>query len=330
MPGGIEGGVNQARSLAQQQLSLPEIADAITGFLRILARKYTVVVGIDELDKIESDEKAQKFLNDIKVVFGGANVFFLVSVSENAMSHFERRGLPFRDAFDSAFDDIVVVNNLDFEFAQRLINERVLRMPRQFQALCHVLSSGLPRELVRTTRDLVLAIKRSKSPEERELGRITQSLVVDELEAKVLAYTAAAGRLPATPQRDAFLLLLDQAVSGPTTSERLFQLHLDLLLQFAKPGAAGSNDKVTELSGFEALADEVATYLYFLSVVCHVFVNSLDAIAMQKFESGKLFDTLARVRSVQERNQALARGMLDKFVQQLEWSTPYVSRASEP
>ena len=92
-PLGLEGSINQARSLARLQMSLPEIVDAFMHFLGKVAATQTVLIGIDELDKIESDEKAQSFLNDIKVVFGAFNVFYLVSVSENAMSQFERRGL---------------------------------------------------------------------------------------------------------------------------------------------------------------------------------------------------------------------------------------------
>jgi len=48
--------------------------------------------------------------------------------------------LPFRDAFDSAFDDVVVIKHLKFKDARRLLDERILRLPVQFQALCHVLS----------------------------------------------------------------------------------------------------------------------------------------------------------------------------------------------
>jgi ABC-type polar amino acid transport system ATPase subunit len=108
-----------------------------------------------ELDKIESDEKAQRFLTDIKVVFRAFNVFYLISVSENAMSQFERRGLRFREAFGSAFDEVVAVDYFDFDTSRHMLTDRVLGLPMQFHALCHVLSGGLARELMRTARDLV-------------------------------------------------------------------------------------------------------------------------------------------------------------------------------
>ena len=41
-----------------------------------------------------------------EMLFGIDHCFYLVSVSQDAMSSFERRGIPFRDTFDSALDDI--------------------------------------------------------------------------------------------------------------------------------------------------------------------------------------------------------------------------------
>jgi hypothetical protein len=76
------------------------------GYVRGLTERHYLVIGIDELDKMESDQTARQFLNDIKGVFGVRNCFYLVSMSEDAMSSFERRGLPFRDVFDSSFDAI--------------------------------------------------------------------------------------------------------------------------------------------------------------------------------------------------------------------------------
>jgi hypothetical protein len=83
-----------------------------------------VRIGIDELDKIDSVHDAGRFLNEIKVLFGIPHCFFLVSLSEDAMSQFERRGLPMRDVFDSSFDDVVRVGPLDASRSVALLRER--------------------------------------------------------------------------------------------------------------------------------------------------------------------------------------------------------------
>src|SRR5262249_39269906 len=113
LPIGLEGGVNRAVTLAQNQLSLPEVVYFLTRFLEEVSHKYQVIIGIDEMDKLASDELAHQFLNEIKSIFGLEHCFYLISVSENAMSNFERRGLPFRDVFDSSFDDFVHVEHLN-------------------------------------------------------------------------------------------------------------------------------------------------------------------------------------------------------------------------
>ncbi len=323
MPLGLEGSLNQARQMAQQQMSLPEITDSLTRFLRELARgrETMVVIGIDELDKIESDEKAQRFLNDIKVVFGGVNVFFLVSVSENAMSQFERRGLPFRDAFDSAFDDVVVVSHLKFEHARQLLEERVLRMPVQFQALCHALSAGLPRELVRSSRDLIQAAKRAAPPGDRQLGALAQRLATNELAAKVLAFNAAAERAPAGPARNDFMLAIELVGAATPTSRSLYAAHLKLLeAAAARPWTGRGQPRDEEVQAIARLSEEFATFLYFLAGVLQVFTDALDEAAMRACDQAGLVDALAAARRMQGQNQSVARRMLDDVL--LKWSRP--------
>jgi len=77
-----------------------------------MAESRQVVIGIDELDKIQSAEEAVQFVDDIKSIFGIPGCFFLISISDDALADFERRGLPFRNAFDSAFDEVIALNYL--------------------------------------------------------------------------------------------------------------------------------------------------------------------------------------------------------------------------
>ena len=115
---------------------MPEIVDSLRSFLESIAQTRKVFVGIDELDKIESDERARQFVNEIKGIFGIKDCYFLLSVSEEAIGSFERRGIPFRDVFDSSFDEIVRVRYLKLEDATTLLNRRVA-----------VSIHGVPREL---------------------------------------------------------------------------------------------------------------------------------------------------------------------------------------
>lgn len=274
MPFGLEGGANQARSMAQQQMSLPEVADSFTKFLTDVAQRYVVVIGIDELDKIESDEKAQRFLNDIKVVFGAPGVFFLVSVSEDAMSQFERRGLPFRDAFDSAFDEVIAVQPLDFESARLMLSERVIGLPVPFQALCWVMSGGVARELVRTARDLAEALRQAAPGTACDLADIAASLVRAEVLRKARAVARACERLATSA--DAVLLLrqVDELPRlDPLTPQALALAHTGLRQGLApvpgrRRGAAADDAAQPAVA---ALARELSAYLLLLAAVLDFF-----------------------------------------------------------
>ena len=97
--------MDRQRKLERRQVTYPELVDRLRRFLTVaFEARGEVAIGIDEMDKMESSETAEAFLNEVKSVFGVEGCYFLVSVSENAVSAFDRRGLPFRDVFDSSFD----------------------------------------------------------------------------------------------------------------------------------------------------------------------------------------------------------------------------------
>jgi hypothetical protein len=106
VPLGAKLGGSSTRTLAQRPWTLPEVVDRFRAYVATLTDRYYLVVGIDELDKMGSDEAARRFINDIKGVFGVRGCYYLVSISEDAMSSFEQRRLPFRDVFDSSFDEV--------------------------------------------------------------------------------------------------------------------------------------------------------------------------------------------------------------------------------
>jgi len=88
-------------------------------------------------------------------IFSIPHCLYLVSVSDDALAAFEQRAFVARTAFDNAFDEVVQAGYLDFEAASSLLRSRVAGLPRSLIALCHALSGGLPRDLIRATRSLI-------------------------------------------------------------------------------------------------------------------------------------------------------------------------------
>jgi hypothetical protein len=171
-------------TLARAPWTLPEAVDDFQSYIKALTQSHYIVIGIDELDKIASDEDAERFLNDIKAVFGVRGCYFLVSVSEEAMSSFERRGMPFRDVFDSAFDAILQIHPLSLSESRDLLESRVTGLPVPYQCLCHVLSGGLPRDLVRVARDLA---HQHRELDTDAMGDLCRAVVASELVGKLAA-----------------------------------------------------------------------------------------------------------------------------------------------
>lgn len=266
VPLGLEATLGGGRGLTRQPLNLPEIVDSLREFLVFAARDHRVLIGIDELDKMESEAAAEQFLNEIKSIFGVRGCYFLVSVSEDAMSSFERRGLPFRDVFDSTFDEIVWFEHLTTAEAIASIDRRVLLMPLPFKQLCFALSGGLPRDLIRVAR-LVIDAQDPQGP--TGLSRITTRLVTQDVARKVRAISVAARRIDLEPDVGRFLLLCAGVRDTRVDAASLMRVVDELL---PAPESRAHVESTTAPAGaFLKLAGELASFLYYAATVLDYF-----------------------------------------------------------
>jgi hypothetical protein len=122
-----------------------------------------ILIAIDELDKITDADQAIEIINDIKDLFHIEGVHFVVSISDDALHRFATRGVPVRDAFDTAFDAVIEVRRLTAAESCELLRQRVRHFPSSAALFCHAWSGGLPRDLVRTARACV-TLQRGKDP----------------------------------------------------------------------------------------------------------------------------------------------------------------------
>lgn len=174
----------------EQPLSYPQLVEGFRNFVRTIAAEIReaggrVVIGIDELDKISSAEQAQRFVNELKIIFGIPHCYYLVSVSTEAQRTFELRAMTMRDAFDSAFDLILNVGYLSLDESRKFLSKRVIGLAEPFVCLCHCLSGGLPRDLIRICRR-VIAIG-NELDGDPTLTRICHRLLEEDIRAKAEA-----------------------------------------------------------------------------------------------------------------------------------------------
>ncbi|MGH3299246.1 MAG: hypothetical protein ACRDP7_46390, partial [Trebonia sp.] len=152
-----------------------------------------LVIGIDELDKMDSGS-ARDFLNEIKAIFGIPSCLYLVSVSDEALRLYEQRMIFGRTAFDSAFDEVVRVEPLDFDSCRQLMRRRIAGLPDSLIAFCHVMSGGVPRDMIRVSRSVLDSRGRGLE----EIPSIVRDVVDEQISVtRQAAMTREAGKGPA-------------------------------------------------------------------------------------------------------------------------------------
>ena len=308
-------GRDRGLELSYSPLSFPETVQAYVSFLDYVARELRgpVIICIDELDKIATDEDAQQFINQIKAVFDANKCYFLITVSENAISSFQRRGLPFRDAFDSAFDDVLYLDYLHFSETKTLIQGRVVGLPVPFIQLTHVLSGGLARDVLRICQDLNDI---AKTPTGIGMDGVCRELFARDLRARLRGLRIKARQTHAgAPSAELFKKLreLERAClgDGALTSELLLRLGGEL-----RKAAANRADGNGNGDGPAPVADlclEIGVYLAFCSKVMSLFDRPDGSSYFQGLETNGVIDDLARVKQAMADNTQESLSLLESI-----------------
>jgi hypothetical protein len=306
LPGGFESSATSTVTWAEKQLTLPELVDEYRSFLGKVSKQYKhIIVAIDELDKLASDELAEQFLNGIKAIFGQPKVYYLVSVSQNAMSGFERRGLPFRDVFDSSFDDILYLDYLDLDASRRVIGRRVVGLPHPFVCFCHCMSGGLPRDLIRQCRS-VFDCGRAHLQGTDNLMGISRVLVLAEIRAKVNAISIAAQKLSLEQEVSVFLGMLSRKDTWNDASWldtlRGLQRNQETIRERLNDQVPATDDR-RKLAG---LYDEAITYLSFLLTIYELFSMKMSEPIWVECRQNDVFNRLGQIRQLMSINRATA------------------------
>jgi hypothetical protein len=321
-------GISEAVSLAEYQQSLPDIVASMREFLEAVATKANpVIITVDELDKVASDVTATQFLNDLKGIFGVRNCYYLVSVSEEALSNFELRGFPFRDAFDSAFDEVVHVRPLTYRESRRLLQRRVVGLSSGYLCLCQCLAGGLPRDLVRAARDLVETARRggSGAPRQNRMCDVVATLVQLDMHSRAEATMIAIRRLSADLEIESMAAWIGQISnclagwgtarenhdSGTLTSELRAGELLELCGKYpaavynakSTVGKAGGNQSAA--SAVSRLGLGLAGSLYYLATVIELFRDDRTKAEFQELDGSAASITKSRqIESLSRARQA--------------------------
>jgi hypothetical protein len=263
---GLELGGSATKTISRAPWTLPQAVDELRGFVGELTGRF-VIIGIDELDKMETTDVAREFLNNVKGIFGVGHCYYIVSISEEAMGAFERRGLPVRDVFDSSFDEVQSVGYLTLDESRGVLNGRVIGLPVPYQCLCHCISGGLPRELIRVTRELINhpPTRTEESGGIPTMSELASVLVIEEWRTKLKAATLSGRSRDGTQPWWLTKWLHEQELAGQVDGDELRRLTLaigDHLVRRAE-------DDATRLA--QRIAAELVVFNYFATTVLDLF-----------------------------------------------------------
>lgn len=306
-PVGIELGTTGAATLSRTPMSQPELVERFRAYVaEVVAARGRVIIGIDELDKLRSSADAEAFLNSVKSVFNIRGCYFLISVSEHAMASFDRRGIGFRNAFDSALDTVLHVDYCDLAGSKAVLDKRVLLWPAPFLHLSHMLSGGLPRDLIRSARDiLALAVDRG-----------AHGLAVDAAAAEVLKREAQA-KIRATAIA---LRQLDENVDANALMVQVMRLSLLETIDDITANAVQLRAVIEATPGPEEtrrqtlVVQELCVFLAILALIKRVAALAAGQAGWTRVLDTGLSEKVAQARQAIEASLPLAVVRLDDAV----------------
>jgi hypothetical protein len=286
-PFGLSFGGSRSRQVTEKQWTLPDLvqdyrqfAELTVGALQESARQKTplaaarvrLVIGIDEIDRIEDAANAEKFLNDIKAIFGIPNCFYVASLSSDALANFERRVVSTRTAFDTTFDTVKRIGPLDLLEARQLLERRAIGLPYPFTALCYALSGGVPRELMRIASAVFEARLASAEEGPVPCADIAPKVIAREMESLRQGLMPLAARLRVPGATELIELLDDRQWPTLNTQQDLARLTTVTGQRTLFQDEAGS------IAAAVDVCDGLAAASYFLLSVSELFETELGQV----------------------------------------------------
>ncbi|MEM7299311.1 MAG: hypothetical protein AAF391_13720, partial [Bacteroidota bacterium] len=229
--------------------------------------------------------------------------FFLLSVSENALSNFERRGIPLRDSFDSAFDDITYLDYLDFSEARDILKRRAIGIPVPFVSLCYCFSGGLPRDLIRVCR----SIFEEKLNGKDDLESICNEIIRKDLEVKSRAVVIAAEAIHVEPEKSTFLAEMDSFIEKKLSNLK----NIDEVIKIFDFSKFTSNED--QIKALSELMIEFVSYVYFSQTLVKYFDSQLGQNKLTAAIEDKSLNLLAKARQAFSVNPRLSWSRTTEF-----------------
>jgi hypothetical protein len=162
----LGGRYKRGHEYKSRAISLPGLTAQYINYVEKILQVFPdkLIICIDELDKVTDLDNVRFILREIKGGLYVKGCFYIVSISEDARRSFETRLSGARDIFESTFDEVITISQFSIDACKKLIYRRLQsagitandEVDRAI-VLSAVLSSGIPRDLIRNFRESIMA-----------------------------------------------------------------------------------------------------------------------------------------------------------------------------
>jgi len=164
--------LGQTHTHTTRDLTLPGLTAHYLAFVELIREQYNgkVVFVIDELDKVHDPDQVKALLTEIKGALFSKGCFYLISISEDAARSFRYRLTSGRDIFESTFDEIIEIRQMDVQSGSAMLDKRAEyidvsdKLPQPCLELLVLFGGGIPREIIRGSRTLTLMMDTMSEP----------------------------------------------------------------------------------------------------------------------------------------------------------------------
>jgi hypothetical protein len=123
-------------------------------------RKFSVLICIDELDKILDLEDIRQLLRKIKAIFEVPGVYYYVSLAEDTLTALYLGPASGKGEIDSAFDHIVSIQPLSASVGETIASEYLTvhgfsNQPDRLARVIAAVAFGIPRDIIRRCDELI-------------------------------------------------------------------------------------------------------------------------------------------------------------------------------
>ena len=113
---------------------------------------FKIIIAIDELDKILDTEKLHNMLKSMKAIFEIEDVYYFLSISEDALETYRLRHVDTKNEIDSAFTHIIPIPPMDAPGSLAFFIEHHEHWQPELLPAAIVFGGGVPRDMHRISQ----------------------------------------------------------------------------------------------------------------------------------------------------------------------------------